>query len=200
MKTKITIKTILGKIIFELEKEDNSIKETVITAVKSGADLTGADLRGADLRGADLIGADLTGAYLTGADLRGAYLIGADLRGADLTGAYLRGADLRGAYLIGADLIGADLTGAYLTGADYNKIKIKRAVIFTGLYKYIVIPFISEDGTKYIKMGCYTRKLSEWNKDFWNNPNEFMNDNSEKSNLRLLAFQTAKKWFKLIDK
>jgi uncharacterized protein YjbI with pentapeptide repeats len=49
MKLNIQIKTIFGKVLFELEKEDNSIKKTLIEAVKRGADLRGADLRGADL-------------------------------------------------------------------------------------------------------------------------------------------------------
>ena len=98
MKVKIEIKNrITGKVLFELEREDNSVKKTLEEAVKNNAYLGGADLDGADLRGADLRGADLGGAYLGGADLRGAYL-----RGADLRGAYLRGADLRGAYLGGA--------------------------------------------------------------------------------------------------
>lgn len=44
MKTKIHIKSILGTILFEYEKENNTIKDTVIEAVKSGADLSGADL------------------------------------------------------------------------------------------------------------------------------------------------------------
>ena len=81
---KITKKT-THKIIFE--DDSNTMKDCVINAILSGADLRGADLGGADLRGADL----------GGADLRGAYLRGADLGGADLGVAYLRGADLRGA-------------------------------------------------------------------------------------------------------
>ena len=76
---KIEIKTIWGDIIFTHEKENNTVKDTLQEAVRSGA-----DLRGADLRGAYLGGAYLRGAYLRGADLRGAYLGGADLRGADL--------------------------------------------------------------------------------------------------------------------
>jgi hypothetical protein len=193
----------------------------------TGADLTGAYLRGADLTGADLTGADLTGAYLRGAYLRGAYLTGADLtgadlRGADLTGAYLRGADLtgadlrgayltgaylrgaylRGAYLTGADLTGADLTGADLTGADLTgadgkQIKISNTAVFTGLYKYLAMPIIAEDDKQYIRLGCYTRLLEDWEKDFWNNICEFPNDNSMKSNLRLLAYETCKKWLEL---
>ena len=82
---------------------------------------------------------------------------------------------------------------------DLSGIKIKTAIVFTGLYRYITIPFISEGGEKYVKLGCYTRKLSEWEADFWNNPNEFSNDGSEKSQLRLFAFETAKKWLEIIQ-
>ena len=73
-----------GKVLFEYEKEDNTIMETVVEAVKKDAYLRGADLRGADLRGADLRGADLGGAYLGGADLGCAYLRDAYLRDAYL--------------------------------------------------------------------------------------------------------------------
>jgi hypothetical protein len=49
MKTKIKIESIFGKLIFEHETEDNTIKKTLEEAVKSGADLRGAYLRGANL-------------------------------------------------------------------------------------------------------------------------------------------------------
>ena len=67
--TKIEIKTIWGDIIFTHEKENNTVKDTLQEAVKSGANLYGANLRGADLYGADLRGANLRGANLYGADL-----------------------------------------------------------------------------------------------------------------------------------
>jgi uncharacterized protein YjbI with pentapeptide repeats len=116
MKIRIDIKSIFGNVLFSLEKENNTIKDTLVEA----------NLRGANLRGANLRGADLRGAYLRDADLRGADLRGADLRDADLRGAYLRGADLedadlRGADLRGADLRGANLRGAYLRGAYYSE-------------------------------------------------------------------------------
>ena len=59
---KIQIKSVFGDVLFEYEKENNTIKDTLIEAVKRGADLRGADLRDA---------------YLGGANLRGAYLRGA---------------------------------------------------------------------------------------------------------------------------
>ena len=107
-KIKIQIKNRwTGSILFEYEKENNTIKDTLTEAVKTNASLGGAYLRGAylgdaylrgaDLRGADLGGAYLGGAYLRDAYLRDAYLRDADLRGADLGGAYLRGAYLRDA-------------------------------------------------------------------------------------------------------
>jgi hypothetical protein len=142
MKTKIKIESIWGKLLFEFEKENNSIKESLQEAKRRGADLQGADLQGAYLRGADLQGAYLRGAYLQGAYLQGAYLRGADLQRAYLQGAYLQGADLRGAYLQGAyllgaylrgadlqraDLQGAYLRGAYLQGADLRGADLQRA-------------------------------------------------------------------------
>jgi hypothetical protein len=158
MKLKIEIKNRwTGKVLFEFETENNTIKTTLLEAVKNKA-------------------------YLQGADLQGAYLRGADLQGADLQGAYLRGADLQGAYL----------QGAYLQG-----VKIKAAAVFTGLYTYVVIPYITEENEHRIKMGCYDRSLKEWEDNFWNNDNEFPNNNSLKSNLRLMAFETAKKWLEL---
>jgi hypothetical protein len=127
MKTKIQIKTVMGSLLFEFKKENNSIKETLMEAVKQGAylweaDLRESDLRESDLRVANLRGADLRGANLWEADLRESDLRESDLRVANLRGADLRGANLRGADLQGANLRGADLRGADLRGADLQKI------------------------------------------------------------------------------
>ena len=126
-----------GSVVFEYTKEGNTITETVLDAIRRGANLRDADLRDADLRGADLRGADLCGAYLYGADLcdanlrganlRDADLYGADLRGANLYGADLRGADLRDAYLCGANLYGADLCGANLYDANLRGANLRDA-------------------------------------------------------------------------
>ena len=71
-----------GSVVFEYTKEGNTITETVLEAIRRGA-----DLRDTDLYGADLCNADLRGADLRGADLRGANLCGANLR--DAKGCYL---------------------------------------------------------------------------------------------------------------
>ena len=162
MKTKIQIKTVLGSVLFEYEKENNSVKDTIVEAVKQDAYLRGADLLGADLRGADLLGADLQGADLQGAYLRGADLRGADLRGADLRGAYLRGADLRGADLQGADLQGADLRGADL--GDWGKIQSKSDILQIGTIGsrngYTTI-FHTDKGV-FVQCGCFRGTLDEF--------------------------------------
>ena len=102
-----------GSVVFEYTKEGNTITETVLDAIRRGADLRDANLRDANLCDAELCDANLCGANLCGADLRGADLCGANLCGADL-----RCADLRGANLYGADLRGANLRdakGCYLS-------------------------------------------------------------------------------------
>ena len=62
MKTKVQIKSITGKVLFEYESERNTIKTTLEKAIISDANLRYADLRSADFSGADFSGADLCGA------------------------------------------------------------------------------------------------------------------------------------------
>ena len=121
-----------GSVVFEYTKEGNTITETVLDAIRRGADLHSADLCDANLRGSNLHSADLCDVDLRGANLCGANLCGADLYGADLCDANLRdadlcGADLRGANLYGADLRGANLRGANLYGADLRGANLRDA-------------------------------------------------------------------------
>ena len=128
-KIKIEIKNRwTGSVLFEYEKENNILRDTVEEAIKEGADLEGADLEGANLIEANLEGADLEGANLREANLEGANLKRVNLAAANLEGAFLRGANLEGANLKRvnlaaanlaiANLEGADLEGAFLKGAD----------------------------------------------------------------------------------
>ena len=96
-----------------------------------------------------------------------------------------------------ANLSGANLYGANLSRAKIGDITIKKAMVINGLYKYLMMPMIAEDGKEYVKLGCHLRSVEEWEKDFWNNNNEFPDDNSVKSQLRVLAFETAKKWLEI---
>ena len=124
--------------------------------------------------------------------LKEAIMRDAELRGANLRDAYLRGADLSGANLSDADLRGADLRGADLSG-----LKIQKTAVFTGLYKYIAMPIITQDNKHYVRLGCYTRLVSDWQNDFWNNSNEFPNNGDLDSKYRLMAFEFCKKWIEL---
>ena len=74
---KIQIKSIWGEVLFEYEKENNTLKDTLEEAVKHGANLTRANLTRANLTGANLDGANLTRANLTRANLTRANLDGA---------------------------------------------------------------------------------------------------------------------------
>ena len=152
MKTKIQIKSYFGSLLFELECENNSIKNTVLEAIKSGANLRGANLRGADLRGANLCDADLRDA-----NLRGANLCDANLRGANLCDANLRGADLRGANLRDADLCDADLCDADLRGANLCDVKNKEFAKIPIFCKWVH----SIIGNK-IQIGCKQKTIEEW--------------------------------------
>ena len=138
-------------VIFELDKEDNTKKETVEEAVRQGISLHGAYLfglylHGADLRCADLCNADLRYANLSEADLRGTNLYTANLFGAKLNGADLTGANIRGTYLEFANLNDstmADLamvcpeTGSFI---GYKKIWQSKEYIFKDFIVKLEIP------------------------------------------------------------
>ena len=88
--------------------EAESVKDALVKALETGANLSGADLSGAVLRNADLSGADLSDADLRNADLRNADLRGADLSGADLSGAVLTTGETFSDYL--SDVVPSLLT------------------------------------------------------------------------------------------
>jgi uncharacterized protein YjbI with pentapeptide repeats len=83
-KFKFQIKTFGGAVLFESEK--TTLRESILDAVNSDADLRYANLCDADLRYADLRDADLCGADLCGADLRDADLCGVELSSARFYG------------------------------------------------------------------------------------------------------------------
>ena len=87
MKTKIEIKSVFGIVLFEFEKEENTIKDTLVEAIKNGANLRDANLYNANLYDANLSNANLRSANLSGANLSGANLYNADLRNANLSDA-----------------------------------------------------------------------------------------------------------------
>ena len=173
-KIKLQIKSVAGSILFEYEKEDNTILQTLIAAIKEGAYLYGANLKGANLYGAYLYGANLEGANLEWANLKGANLEGANLKGAYLKGAYLYGVNLEWANLKGAYLKGANLEGANLKGAKdipYIPLNCPSEGSFIGWKKVcgnLIKLEIPEDAKRLssVSMKCRcdkARVLSVWN-------------------------------------
>ena len=72
-----------------------------------------------------------------------------------------------------------------------------KVAVFLKLYLYVCIPRINADGSQYIQLGCHLRTRAEWDANFWNNPLEFPDDGSLKSEARKLAYETACKWLDL---
>ncbi len=161
MKTKIQIKSISGELIFEYECKDNTIKKTVIEAVKRNTNLSNADLSNTNLSNADLYNAKLSNADLSNAKLYNAKLYNAKLYNAKLSNADLRNADLRNAKLYNAKLSNADLSSANLRSADLRN---------ADLYSAIKVPIyckwpIGITGGK-IHIGCEKRTIKEWDSFF----------------------------------
>jgi len=72
-------KRLTNKVIFELDKENNTIRDTVEEAVRRGISLSRADFSCATLKGADLHGAKLYNASFANANLEGANIEDAQL-------------------------------------------------------------------------------------------------------------------------
>lgn len=64
-----------------------------------------------------------------------------------------------------------------------------------GLYRYS-IDIIETTENTYIRMGCFTRTVNEWKKDFWNNEKEFQKSSVEGIK-RLKAFNECMRILKL---
>ena len=133
MKTKIEIKTERGKVLFSLEKEDNTIKYTAEEAAMRGVSLENADFIGVDLSGvylsnADLYNANFQNANLSNANIRGANLSEANLDNACLRNAVLNYANLSDARLVNSNLCHADLSGAIIINSDLRKSDLNNAI------------------------------------------------------------------------
>ena len=87
MKIKIEIKSVFGKVLFALEKENNTIKDTIEEAVRNNANLEYANLYNANLINANLINANLINANLVNANLMNANLYNANLYNSNLINA-----------------------------------------------------------------------------------------------------------------
>ena len=83
---------------------------------------------------------------------------------------------------------------------DMARIGKYNSFFANNLYNYPCGAWIEEKRGEMVQLGCFTRTRKEWEADFWNNNDEFPNDNSEKSNARLRAFQMCCNFLDLIKK
>ena len=115
MKLKIVIKSIFGATLFEYEKENNTIKDTIEAAVEQHI-----NLEGANLRNANLMCANLKGARFYSADFNDANLSFADLSDTNLSCVNFNTANLYKAKVTCARLYKANFSYAYLDHADLS--------------------------------------------------------------------------------
>jgi len=119
MKSKIQIKEwITREILFEYEKENNTIKDTLEEAVKRGVKLWRANLVATDLMGANLQKANLRGANFRGANMEGVDFSGADLRDVIFWGTHLERTDFSGTNVQGMVFRQIDLASAKNIDSD----------------------------------------------------------------------------------
>lgn len=121
----IDIKSIFGEILFSFEKENNTIKDTLLEAYLEGinleySDLKKANLEGINLKEINLKGADLRETNLRYSDLRNANLEDVDFNESDLKGINLENANLKGANISNTNLNCANLNGANLENIKYS--------------------------------------------------------------------------------
>ena len=198
----ITITDSSAEVLFSHREKNNTFNKTLVKAIQAGTKLHNVIFIGQDLSGLDLSNANLENAYFENTNLTGVDFSLANLSHAQFTETNLYKVRFYGANLsktiFGSNLEIPNLYSASLYGANFGYGSIERYRVIIGLYRYIVIAYITEKRIKRIKMGCFDRSLKEWENDFWNNTAEFPNDKSCESQARLLAFKTAKEWLKLI--
>ena len=160
MKIKIEIKSVFGKVLFALEKENNTIKDTLEEAVRNNVNLYNANLENANLEYANLENANLEYANLENANLYNSSLYNANLENANLEYADLRNANLEYADLEYADLRNANLENANLEDVNLYNAKNKETAILPIFCKWSY-------GIKgdLIKIGCVEKTIEQW--DLW---------------------------------
>ena len=163
MKIKLSIKNrFTGSVLFEYEKEDNTMRQTVEEAIRSYADLSSADLSYADLSYANLRSADLSYANLSSADL--SYT---NLRYADLRYANLRYADLSYANLSSADLSYANLSSANLSYTNLSYADLSYANLSSADLRYADLSYTNLRYADLRSADLRYANLRSIKNDFW---------------------------------
>ena len=107
-------------------------------------------------------------------------------------GSRVEGSTVEGSRVLGGSTVeGSRVEGSTVLGGSIVEGSITKytAMFAHNLYKYSSFSYLNKKGVEIIQLGCFTRSRKEWESDFWNNPKEFPNDGSEKSQARLRAFK-----------
>ena len=167
-----------GRVLFEHDCENNTIKATVQKALAVKANLSGSDLRNSDLRNSDLNGSDLSYSDLRNSDLRNSDLNGSNLSYSnliysDLSYSNLNGSNLSYSNLNGSDLRNSDLNGSDLSYSNLREAKLKdgskitdaKRPVFSlgpiGSEQRMMMAFATDSGIK-IQTGCFFGTVEEF--------------------------------------
>lgn len=161
--------------------------------------LEGSNISFANFKCAKLYLTNLSKTYAVNSYFRCASLIGVNMENGNFMGANFMSAEISninmgGAIITNADFMYSDIHSSSFYGAKINEVIIKKIANFTGLYRYTVMPIIAEDNSMWIQLGSFLRKVSDWENDFWNDRDDFISNDSKQSKLRLLAYETCKRW------
>ena len=174
---KIEIKNRYTKeVIFSHECKNNTVKKTVLEAIRQNC-----NLRESDLSGSDLSRCDLSGSNLSRCNLRGSDLSESDLSESDLSWSNLRESDLSWSDLSWSDLSGSNLSGSDLSGSNGNCKEIK--TVQTDIWHVCMTANV-------MQIGCEQHTLIEW-KNF---------NDDEISAMESGALEFWKNWKKLLFK
>lgn len=128
MKNKIEIKSRdEGKVLFVLEKEENTIGETLTEAMQRGISLAKASLTGVNLSNLFLGNLDLSSADLSGSDLSNSNFSDVKFDNAEFKGVNLSKAGFAFSSLGGADMSDANLSNATFLCVDMNNVRLVNA-------------------------------------------------------------------------
>ena len=161
----------------------------------SNCELSRLTATGANLDGSRFVDSRFVDSRFDGSTFVGSTFVDSRFDGSTFVGSRFDGSTFVGSTFAGSRFVDSRFDGSRFDGRNGEKLIASAAMGWCGLYDYYVFAIVSDKGP-WIRMGCRWRSLAEWEADFWNNPKEFPNDGSPKSNMRLAAFNYVKEWIK----
>lgn len=136
----------------------------------SRSTLAGVVLDKASCKKTSFVGSDLNNASAKDADFEEAFFADSVLAEANFTRSNLESASMSRADMVMANFYNANMKDVYIPGT--NLTGAKGIISIANEYPYVNYGYIYKDVPR-VRLGCYDRTLEQWDKDFWNNPDEF---------------------------